>query len=291
LHPQNPFQNNYNFNQLMNAVPELEAFVVPGKFARKSIDFSDPEAVYLLNKALLKWRFSVNWSLKKGHLCPAVPGRFDYLLHARDLLPKIEGRRVRMLDIGAGASLIYPLLATAAFNWECVGSEVDKEAISFAKGLVRMNANMMGTRIRRQEFKSQLLQGIMEKKEAFDILVCNPPFYKTKSEALAANTRKNKKLHGKEEANHNFGGSANELWYKGGEEAFLKKLALESADYGQQIQWFTCLVSKKDHLRTFKRFIRKGNPTEIKVVEMEQGNKVSRFVAWTFQNEYDESGE
>ena len=130
MHPQNPFQNNYNFNQLVNAVPELEAFVIPGKFARKSIDFSNPEAVYLLNKALLKWRFNVNWSLKKGHLCPAIPGRFDYLLHARDLLPKIEGRRVRMLDIGAGASLIYPLLATAAFNWECVGSEVDKEAIS-----------------------------------------------------------------------------------------------------------------------------------------------------------------
>ena len=59
MHSQNPFQNNYNFNQLMNAVPELEAFVVPGKFARKSIDFSDPEAVYLLNKALLKWRFNV----------------------------------------------------------------------------------------------------------------------------------------------------------------------------------------------------------------------------------------
>ena len=193
-----------------------------------------------------------------------------------------------MIDIGAGASLIYPLLATAAFNWECVGSEVDKEAISYAKGLVRMNANMMGTRIRRQEFKSQLLQGIIEKKETFDIMVCNPPFYKTKSEALAANTRKNKNLHGKAETNHNFGGSANELWYKGGEEAFLKKLALESAEYGQQIRWFTCLVSKKDHVRTFKRFIRKGNPTEIKVVEMEQGNKVSRFVAWTFQKEDDE---
>jgi 23S rRNA (adenine1618-N6)-methyltransferase len=119
----------------------------------------------LLNKALLKWRFNVNWSLKKGHLCPAVPGRFDYLLHARDLLPKIEGRRVRMLDVGAGASLIYPLLATAAFNWECVGSEVDKEAISFAKGLVRMNANMMGTRIRRQSSRANCSRHHREKRD------------------------------------------------------------------------------------------------------------------------------
>ena len=131
----------------------------------------------------------------------------------------------RMLDIGTGASLIYPLLGTAAFNWECVGSEVDKEAISYAKGLIRMNASMLGTKIRRQEFKSNILPGIIEKKEQFDLLVCNPPFYKNKSEALAANARKNKNLHGREKTHHNFGGSANELWYKGGEEAFLKKLA------------------------------------------------------------------
>ena len=289
MHKNNPFDSNYRFSLLVNAIPELAAFIIPGKFARKSIDFSDPEAVYVLNKALLKWKFNVNWTLKEGHLCPAVPGRFDYLLHTNDLLPKLEGRRVRMLDIGTGASLIYPLLGTAAFNWECVGSEVDKEAISYAKGLIRMNASMLGTKIRRQEFKSNILPGIIEKKEQFDLLVCNPPFYKNKSEALAANARKNKNLHGKEKTHHNFGGSANELWYKGGEEAFLKKLALESAEYGSQIHWFTCLVSKKEHVRTLKRFIRKGNPTDLKVIEMTHGNKSSQFVAWTFQNLNDES--
>ena len=109
MHVNNPFDSNYKFSLLVNAVPELNAFIIPGKFARKSIDFSDPEAVYVLNKALLKWRFNVNWTLKAGHLCPAVPGRFDYLLHANDLLSKLEGRRARMLDIGTGASLIYPL--------------------------------------------------------------------------------------------------------------------------------------------------------------------------------------
>ena len=289
MHANNPFDSNYKFSILVNAVPELGAYIIPGKFARKSIDFSDPKAVYLLNKALLKWRFNVNWTLKDGHLCPAVPGRFDYLLHANDLLSKIEGRRARMLDIGTGASLIYPLLGTAAFNWECVGTEVDKESISYAKGLIRMNTSMLGTKIRRQEFKSNILAGIIEKKEQFDLLVCNPPFFKNKSEALAANARKNKNLHGADETHHNFGGSANELWYKGGEETFLKKLALESAEFGAQIQWFTCLVSKKDHIPTFKRFIRKGNPTDLKVIEMTHGNKSSQFVAWTFQNQDNES--
>lgn len=291
MHPQNPFVGNYNFNQLVHAVPELAEHIVPGKFARKSINFSNPESVYLLNKALLKWRFGVNWSLKEGHLCPAVPGRLDYLLYVKSLLPEFHDRRARMLDIGTGASLIYPLLATAAFNWDCTATEVDKEAISYAKGLVRMNANMRGTRIRRQEFKSQILEGIVDKGDQFDVLVCNPPFYKTKTEAMNMNARKNKNLHGEDETHFNFGGSANELWYKGGEEAFLKKLAMESAQYGAQVTWFTCLVSKKEHLRTFKRFIRKGNPTDLKVVEMEQGNKESRFVAWTFKQASDEPGE
>ena len=291
MHPKNPFNTNYNFNQLINAVPELKECIVPGKFSRKSIDFSDSKSVYLLNKSLLKWRFNLNWTLKEGHLCPAVPGRLDYLLHVEELIPEIEGRRSRMLDIGTGASLIYPLLATAAFNWECVGTEIDKEAISYAKGLIRMNSNMRGTKIRRQEFKSQLLQGIMEKEDQFDVLVCNPPFFKTKSEAFAANAKKNKNLHGNEHVAHNFGGSANELWYKGGEMAFLKKLASESVQYQNQIQWFTCLVSKKENLRTFKRFIRKGNPSDIRVITMNQGNKTSQCIAWTFKQESNESRE
>ncbi|MDC1022254.1 RlmF-related methyltransferase [Schleiferiaceae bacterium] len=262
MHQKNPFNTNYNFNQLINAVPELKECIVLGKFSRKSIDFSNSKAVYLLNKSLLKWRFNLNWSLKEGHLCPAVPGRLDYLLNVQDLIPQIEGRRIKMLDLGTGASLIYPLLATAAFNWECVGTEIDKEAITYAKGLIRMNSNMRGTKVRRQEFKSQLLKGIMQKDDQFDVLVCNPPFYKTKSEAFAANAKKNKNLHGNEKVAHNFGGSPNELWYKGGEEAFLKKLASESAEYKNQILWFTSLVSKKENLRTFKRYIRKENPTE-----------------------------
>ena len=154
-----------------------------------------------------------------------------------------------------------------------------------------MNSNMRGTKIRRQEFKSQLLQGIMAKEDQFDILVCNPPFFKTKSEAFAANAKKNKNLHGHEQIAHNFGGSANELWYKGGEEAFIKTLAVESVQYQNQIKWFTCLVSKKENLRTFKRYIRKGNPSDIKVITMNQGNNTSQCIAWTFKQESNESRE
>lgn len=288
MHPENPFSKNYNFNQLVRAYPALEDYIVPGKFGRKSINFAYPEAVESLNRALLKWHFDLNWQLKEGNLCPAVPGRFDYLLQVRDLLPRIKDRRVQMLDIGTGASLIYPLLATAAFNWDCTATDVDKESLSFAKGLIRLNKSMRTTTLRRQEFKSQVLKGVVGKGDYFDIVVCNPPFYKTKSDAIRQNIRKNKNLHDRERVDENFGGFANELWYKGGEEAFIKTMITESALFSQQVLWFTSLVSNKEHIKVLKRYARKAGASEIKVLEMEHGNKQSRCIAWRFEQNADE---
>ena len=76
---------------------------------------------------------------------------------------------------------------------------------------------------------------------------------------------------------------SNELWYKGGEEAFIKKMAEESVQFKDQVRWFTSIVSQKENLKNIKRAINKTKPTEVKIIEMEQGNKQSRFVAWTFK--------
>ena len=188
-----------------------------------------------------------------------------------------------MLDIGTGASLIYPLLATAAFDWNCTASEVDIDSIEFAKKLLLLNPNLKTTTLRNQRFKSKIFHHVMEENDYFDLVVCNPPFYKTQSEAEQRNIRKNKNLHNNESISHNFGGHSNELWYKGGEEAFIKTMASESVSYGSQVGWFTCLISNSEHVKTLKRYVRKANPTELRVVEMEQGNKKSRFIAWTFK--------
>jgi 23S rRNA (adenine1618-N6)-methyltransferase len=283
LHLDNPFNKNYNFNQLVRAYPRLESFIVPGKWGRKSIQFANPEAVEALNKALLKWQFDLNWQLKEGNLCPAVPGRFDYLLYVRELIDYPEERRVQMLDIGTGASLIYPLLATAAFNWQCTASEVDKESLSYAKGLIRLNPCMRTTALRRQPYKSHVLKHVIEKGYFFDAVVCNPPFYKTQSDAERQNVRKNRNLHDREQLSQNFGGNASELWYKGGEEAFIKTMIAESAEFATQVGWFTTLVSDVELVKTLKRFIRKAGATEIKVTDMDHGNKQTRFIAWRFE--------
>ncbi|KKM61200.1 hypothetical protein LCGC14_1534060, partial [marine sediment metagenome] len=46
--------------------------------------------------------------------------------------------------------------------------------------------------------------------------------------------------------------------------------------------WFSSLVSKKDNLQPLYRILKKAKVADYKVVEMAQGQKTSRFIAWTY---------
>jgi 23S rRNA (adenine1618-N6)-methyltransferase len=55
----------------------------------------------------------------------------------------------------------------------------------------------------------------------------------------------------------------------------------ESFLYQSQVLWFTCLVSKKDNLPKLTTLLKKYN-ADYKIVDMAQGQKVSRMLAWRF---------
>ena len=80
----------------------------------------------------------------------------------------------------------------------------------------------------------------------------------------------------------NFGGLEAELWCKGGEQLFLKKLIKESRVFSEQCHWFTSLVSKSYNIKPSIKLIKKLGATDSRVIEMKQGNKISRILAWTF---------
>jgi 23S rRNA (adenine1618-N6)-methyltransferase len=82
----------------------------------------------------------------------------------------------------------------------------------------------------------------------------------------------------------NFGGQSNELWCSGGENAFIRNMALESQKFADQVIWFSTLISKKENVRQLKRALEMTSALEMTVVEMNQGQKVSRFAAWTFMD-------
>lgn len=283
MHPKNPFNKDYDFDILVAQHPPLKPFVFINEYGSRTIKFADNEAVKALNTALLKEHFGImHWDIPDNNLCPPVPGRLDYLLHIADLLPPKED--IRLLDIGTGANLIYPILATRHFNWKCTASEVNLESLSNAQEIINKSPELKDIELRHQQFKSHILEYIILEDDFFDVVVCNPPFFKNRTDAEKSNLRKFQNLELVEENTKNFGGLSNELWYKGGEEAFIKTMAGESIRFKEQVHWFTAIVSQKENLKNIKRAINKTKPSEVKIVEMEHGNKQSRFIAWTFQD-------
>jgi 23S rRNA (adenine1618-N6)-methyltransferase len=119
MHARNRFRDGYDVARLVAAHPPLAPFVVRSPRGDATINFADPAAVLALNQALLKDAYGVQWSLPAGALCPPIPGRSDYLHHLADLLSGGDdtaiprGPEVRILDIGAGASCISPIIGAS----------------------------------------------------------------------------------------------------------------------------------------------------------------------------------
>ncbi len=82
----------------------------------------------------------------------------------------------------------------------------------------------------------------------------------------------------------NFGGQSNELWCAGGEIAFIRRMIRESREVAGQVLWFTCLVSKGGNLPLVEQALKQCGALETRTVAMSQGQKQSRFVAWSFHD-------
>jgi 23S rRNA (adenine1618-N6)-methyltransferase len=279
LHPKNNFKNGYNFDELIIKNPELKQFVAKNEFGTVTIDFSNPEAVRELNKALICSLDKIsNWNFPRENLCPPIPGRLDYIHYLADLL-SLKGE-AKILDIGTGATCIYPLLGVSMFDWSFVATDIDLDSLDVAQDIIDDN-NLTEKIELRQQFKEEnILKGIIVDGDSFTAVMCNPPFYKSAEEAQGANGRKSKNLGNN--AIRNFAGNNNELWYIGGEKAFLHNYLYESSLYKTSSKWFTSLVSKKENVKSLEKSSKKLGALEFKVIPMHQGNKVTRIVAWRF---------
>lgn len=119
-------------------------------------------------------------------------------------------------------------------------------------------------------------------KDLYHLTMCNPPFHASAEEANKGSERKWKNLGKAPSQALNFGGQSNELWCEGGELAFISSMIKESSDYSDQVIWFTSLVSKKETLAALQAQLKQQPISEFKIVEMAQGQKVSRFIAWSY---------
>jgi len=294
FHPRSKHNDNYDFDKLIESEPTLRQYVSRNKYNNLSIDFANPEAVLALNKSLLSYFYDIkDWKIPQGHLCPPIPGRVDYIHYIADLLSKTyngkvpKGRYIKALDIGVGANCIYPLIGSSIYDWEFKGSDISELAIESIKNILLSNQNLKSNiEVILQTNKNDIFTNIISPTDKFTFSMCNPPFHKSKKDALAGSTRKVRNLtkNKNQKANLNFGGQSNELWCDGGEITFIQKMIKQSVVFKYNCFWFTTLVSKKENLENIYKSLKKVKPFEVETIEMIQGHKITRIVAWTFLN-------
>lgn len=291
LHPRNLHRNSYDFEALIFVLPELKHYVFKNDYDTLTINFSIPKAVRLLNKALLLKYYNVkDWDIPEGNLCPPIPGRADYVHYLADLLAEDNGEiptgtPVKGLDIGTGANLVYPLIANNSYGWEMLGTDINPNSLENAQKILESNPDLKeNIQLKLQPDSNLIFKNIILSKDRFTFSMCNPPFHESEEDAMLGNRRKSNNLRKKkvDKTNLNFSGNASELWCEGGEMAFIKKMINESVQFSSQVLWFTSLVSKKDNLHQLTTLLKNLNVPEFKTIDMAQGQKISRILAWTF---------
>ena len=295
LHSRNLHKLRYDFELLIHNYPNLKDFVFINEYQIETLDFSNPDAVKALNKSLLFTYYNIKyWDIPNDYLCPPIPGRADYIHNIADLLASTNNEIIPLeenvigLDIGVGANCIYPIIGNAIYGWSFVGTDIDANALENCVKIVEENPHLSDAiSLQLQPSSRFIFKDIILPEDKFAFTICNPPFHISEDEATKATIRKVNNLEDTRTTNPilNFGGQNAELWCDGGELAFITQMIYESAKYPLQVLWFTTLVSKNSHLSSVYKTLNKVNVATIKTLDMAQGQKTSRIVAWTFLTE------
>lgn len=281
LHHDNKHKEGYDIDLLVKNLPELSKHVIITPAGKKSINFRDSTAVLLLNKALLQTYYDVKgWKILPNSLCPPIPGRADYIHYVAELIA--EKKNARVLDIGTGSSLIYPLLGASIYGWNFVASDTHQASLDNARSILKTNTQLKNKiDLRLQPDQEKILTNIIADGEQFDLVVCNPPFYKSREHHWEKIVKKNEKMHGGQDLPaQNFGGLSNELWYKGGEKSFILQMIYESFEFKKQLTWCTSIVSDKDHIKPLVAVLEYHKVAEVKIIPIHHGQKATRVLAW-----------
>lgn len=281
MHPRNRHQDRYDLEKLSQIEPQLSTRLITS-YGETTIDFSDPKAVKLLNSALLKsWYKLKFWELPEPFLCPPVPGRADYIHYVSDLF---ESRtRLCVLDIGTGANLIYPIIGHFEYDWTFTAADVNKSALANAQKIITENRLENVIKLRHQPASHNIFINVIEESDVFDLTICNPPFHESPEAAQEGTNRKWRNLGKKKSVSAlNFGGVSQELWYPGGEVAFVGKMIEESKAFAKNVKIFSCLISKEKNLAPLEKAIQKIG-ARATITSYGHGNKKTRILSWTYK--------
>ncbi|TFK22029.1 hypothetical protein FA15DRAFT_644769 [Coprinopsis marcescibilis] len=302
MHARNPYKNGIDFRRLTGNYESLRTHIYLTNDGQCSLDFRDENAQRCcreLTKAILKCDFGVDLELPEDRLCPPVPNRLNYILWIQDIIaasrwsksgPGTAERRIRGLDIGTGASAIYPLLACSLEGgWQMVGTELDHKSYEYAKRNVDMSD--MSTRIQIREAGAEILGPLFdEREESFDFTMCNPPFYSSQTEIERLKGEKEGLpsqvcTGGELEMVYSGVASSDDDWERqGGEVAFVGRMVSESARVRERCRWFTSMLGRLSSVPKITAVLKCFEISNYIVTEFVQGRTRRWAIGWSFDS-------
>ncbi|KAK6078630.1 methyltransferase-like protein C27D7.08c [Seiridium cupressi] len=287
LHKDEHFRDLYaseiNFEALANQDDEFRACLKK----TGNLDFSDPLSVVQLTKSLLRVDYGLQIEVPGDRLCPPVPNRHNYILWIKELLDSSSSsysetyeprRKVTGVDIGTGASAIYPLLGCVQRPaWSFIATEIDDKSLAYAQKNIALNDLLSRVQVVKRSAEERLIPLEDEDAREVDFIMTNPPFYTSESELLELANKK------AQPPNSVCTGAPNEMVYEGGELGFFRRILTESLVLRSRVQWYTTMLGKQSSLEIVIQALKENNIENYAITEFVQGSRTRRWaVGWSF---------
>ncbi|KAF7351364.1 S-adenosyl-L-methionine-dependent methyltransferase [Mycena sanguinolenta] len=283
MHPRNPYRTPPDFCKLAEAYPALTPCIISysGGF---SIDFKNETSQRRLTEALLHRDFEISLNLPLNRLCPPVPNRLNYVLWIQDVIRTTEFLEhtppVLGLDIGTGASAIYPLLSCRLDSaWSFIATDVDNFSLSCAQSNVEQNGLADRIQVFQTTPEAPIFAPLHQDPDLrADFTMCNPPFYSSREDVVAS-------VDSKEfEPNAVCTGADVEMITEGGEASFVRRMVDESAKIGERCRWYTSMLGKMSSMTEIVGAIREHGIQNYGITEFVQGSTRRWAVVWSFSD-------
>lgn len=244
------------------------------------IDFKDPEAIRILTKCLLMKDFGLNVTMPSTNLVPALPLRLNYIHWLSDIFEHFKFENIVGIDIGCGATCIYPLLAYKLKSWKMFALDTNEDSIKTAIENVKQNQLEPFITIIKQNSDEIFSNQIFKDIDSIDFCMCNPPFFDSQMD-FKYEPKKNR-TGGRKSPNSFRTGCSTELEVEGGEEYFIKQIIEKSCLLKNSIKIYTTMVGHQRNVGPIINFLVSKGISNFIETEFCQGQTTRWGVAWTF---------
>lgn len=259
-----------------------------GSRNKLKFDFKNPDALRALTCAFLHRYFQKKITLPPDRMIPAVPQRLNYICWIEDLVQLIDVQvpdlNVVGLDIGTGASCIFPILSCHRNpTWSFLGVEADAKSYSIAAENVRKN--FMDDRIRMVKISTEdtLNDILCLSSYPVTFIMCNPPFFEEEY-GVKLEMNPNVSSGCRPKSNSNTSDKIESI-VSGGEIAFVGHMLEQSRHLKEEVIVYTSMLGKKQSLTHFKQTLSSLYEDNLSWTwaELCQGKTIRYAIAWSFR--------